>query len=174
MRDPELMLALLKAMSEDAEGCLHLVCRNENSDNKRYHHAELLVDAGHAAWRSPPTSTVRITFKGYDFLAERSGHDMRDTESMLALLKKMSEDIKGSLEVHRRYRKSYHHAELLADTGHVTWIGPAWARITNKGYDFLNATAILSPDKLRSPSTWTEPLPTSTPPLPAPSVKLNS
>jgi len=172
MRDPELMLALLKEMSEDAGGCLDSV------GSKNRHNAELLVNAGHAAWRRT-SSTVRITFKGYDFLAERSDQDMRDTELMLALLKKMSEDLGGRLRPHGGYgykndRKHYHYAELLVDTGHATWTNGNEVRITNKGYDFLIATALLSSDKLRSPSTWTEPPPTSTPLLPAPSVKLNS
>lgn len=40
-------------------------------------------------------------------------------------------------EPHRRH----HHAQLLVDVGHAEWLGDkrTVARITNAGYDFLNA-----------------------------------
>ena len=32
-----------------------------------------------------------------------------------------------------------HHIELLEDAGHMTWVSEYLVRITNDGYDFLNA-----------------------------------
>jgi len=70
MRDPELMLALLKEMSEDAGGYLTVARTLGMSPDERkyYHHVELLVDAGHAVWTSPRADIARITNDGYDFL----------------------------------------------------------------------------------------------------------
>ena len=39
-----------------------------DEQQERHHHAELLVDAGHAEWLSPRKEIVRITNQGYDFL----------------------------------------------------------------------------------------------------------
>lgn len=73
---------------------------------------------------------------------------MRDPELMLALLHEMAERDTGMLTVpmpgdghtgerHRRH----HHVELLVDAGHAEWVDDKQhaARITNAGYDFLNA-----------------------------------
>lgn len=72
---------------------------------------------------------------------------MRDPELMVGLLEEMSGNDMGRLSVpiksgmdkqdmHRR-----HHVELLVDAGHAEWLGDRTrvARITNAGYDFLNA-----------------------------------
>ena len=71
MRDPELMLSLLEEMSRSDEGT---IMAGEPGDghtgleHRRHHHADLLVDAGHAKWVSDERSVVRITNAGYDFL----------------------------------------------------------------------------------------------------------
>ncbi len=67
---------------------------------------------------------------------------------MLSLLEQMSKRDLGTLHVvkpgdgqtgegHRRH----HHMELLVDAGHADWVNDSHhvARITNAGYDFLNA-----------------------------------
>ncbi len=73
---------------------------------------------------------------------------MRKPELMLELLEEMSRDDLGRLTVPMTYdmtdeaREHRHHVELLVDTGHAEWTGSEQhiARITNAGYDFLNAT----------------------------------
>lgn len=75
---------------------------------------------------------------------------MRDPELMLSLLEEMSKKDEGTItavkpgdgytgEAHRRH----HHVELLVDAGHAEWLSDARsvARITNAGYDFLNAAS---------------------------------
>lgn len=68
MRDPAMLVDLLKEMADQSRG--HLQCRQylgmSDEDQSRYHHVELLVDAGHAAWLSP--GLARITNDGYDFI----------------------------------------------------------------------------------------------------------
>lgn len=71
MRDPNLMLALLKEMAEaeDESGSIIVPLFTAGSDKetaRRRHHAELLTDEGLALWDSDPI--VRITNRGYDFL----------------------------------------------------------------------------------------------------------
>ena len=70
MRDPELMISLLKEMSEDNMGQLIIPMRIGMGvpEQQRHHHVALLVDAGHAAWMSGQQSVARITNAGYDFL----------------------------------------------------------------------------------------------------------
>ena len=70
MRDPELMISLLKEMSEDNMGQLIVPMRIGMGvpEQQRHHHVALLVDAGHAAWMSGQQSVARITNDGYDFL----------------------------------------------------------------------------------------------------------
>ena len=65
MRDEELLIELLKRMANDESGYI-LVRQVMGRSQKERHHADLLVDAGHAAWISE--SAVRITASGYDFL----------------------------------------------------------------------------------------------------------
>ena len=68
MRDPELLIQMLKEMSEDVPGRIHapIYAGGTGDDYKRRHHVELLVDAGHAEWVSK--HMARITMDGYDFL----------------------------------------------------------------------------------------------------------
>ena len=70
MRDPELMISLLKEMSEDNMGQLIIPMRIGMGvpEQQRHHHVALLVDAGHATWMSGQQSVARITNDGYDFL----------------------------------------------------------------------------------------------------------
>ena len=72
---------------------------------------------------------------------------MRDPELMVALLEEMCKNDMGRLLIpmtmgmdeHRQQRR--HHVELLVDAGHAEWVNDkrSVARITNAGYDFLNA-----------------------------------
>lgn len=73
---------------------------------------------------------------------------MRDPELMLALLDEMSKRDSGRLPVVRpgdghegEGHRRHHHAELLVDAKHAEWVsdGHTVVRITNAGYDFLNA-----------------------------------
>ena len=73
MRDPELTLSLLSEMSEGRMGRL-LIPKMRGGDEegqRRYHHAELLVDVGHAEWANGSNELVWITNVGYDFLTPR-------------------------------------------------------------------------------------------------------
>ena len=70
MRDPEMLVALLKEMAEDHHGritCIMFLGMSEDDLNRR-HQIELLVDAGHAAWGNDRGDQARITNDGYDFL----------------------------------------------------------------------------------------------------------
>ena len=68
MRDPELMIRLLKEMANDSYGHVMITKTLGMGEDKlhRIHQIELLVDAGLAEWRSD--SMVRITNSGYDFI----------------------------------------------------------------------------------------------------------
>ena len=71
MRDPDLMLSLLEEMSRSDEGTIAAVKPGDGhtgEPHRRHHHADLLVDAGHAEWMGAGRSVVRITNAGYDFL----------------------------------------------------------------------------------------------------------
>ena len=70
MRDPELMLSLLKEMADDSYGRIMMPAHIGMSpeEQKRRHHVELLIDANHAEWASEQESIARITNTGYDFL----------------------------------------------------------------------------------------------------------
>lgn len=74
MRNADLMIDLLEEMSNEPNGLIILVVAFESPEGAgaRYHHAELLSDAGLAHWKTE--SAVRITNQGYDFLnAVRQG-----------------------------------------------------------------------------------------------------
>lgn len=66
---------------------------------------------------------------------------------MISLLKEMSKKDMGRLitplemGMDERERQRHHHVELLVDAGHAQWASNNHkiARITNSGYDFLNA-----------------------------------
>ena len=70
MRDPELMLSLLKEMSDEAMGQLivPMMMGMTEEDERQRHHVELLIDAGHARWVGDEQQAARITNAGYDFL----------------------------------------------------------------------------------------------------------
>ena len=71
MRDPELMLSLLDEMSRSDEGTIVVIRPGDGyagPEHRRHHHADLLVDAGHAKWVGDARSVARITNAGYDFL----------------------------------------------------------------------------------------------------------
>ena len=70
---------------------------------------------------------------------------MRNPEQMIAILKEMADSPAGELIVHRHLgmseeeRVRVHQIELLSDAGLVYPRSDAMVRITNTGYDFLNA-----------------------------------
>ena len=67
MRDPEVMLSLLREMAGNDDGSIAALHVGMSSDAQRlYHHADLLVDAGYAQWTS--IGVARITNAGYDFI----------------------------------------------------------------------------------------------------------
>ena len=72
MRDPELMLSLLREMSEGKDKMGRLIIPMtfdmDERQQQRHHHMELLVDAGHAQWTNDDHHIARITNAGYDFL----------------------------------------------------------------------------------------------------------
>lgn len=70
MRNHELLLSLLEEMSKNDFGRLTIPMTYgmDEQKQKRYHHVELLVDAGHAEWTSCKQEIARITNAGYDFL----------------------------------------------------------------------------------------------------------
>ena len=70
---------------------------------------------------------------------------MRDPELMLCLLEEMSKSDGGTILVpalrEPEIRNRRHHIDLLVDAGHAKWMSEQRysVRITNAGYDFLNA-----------------------------------
>ena len=72
MRDPEVMLSLLREMAGNDGGWIvapaqaHMGMSSEDAQ-RRYHHVELLVDAGHAQWNDQK-ELAGITNAGYDFI----------------------------------------------------------------------------------------------------------
>lgn len=70
---------------------------------------------------------------------------MRDPELLISLLQEMSETVDGQIHVPQTLgmseekRNRIHQIDLLVDAGHATWQHKGVARITNDGYDFLNA-----------------------------------
>ena len=63
MRDPSLMLSLLEEMAQNLSGQMvniHTFGMSEEEQRRR-HHVELPIDAGHAEWVSAERSIVRIT-----------------------------------------------------------------------------------------------------------------
>lgn len=79
---------------------------------------------------------------------------MRDPELMLDLLRDMAESNSGRTIVSQTYGmsenelKRVHHVEILSDAGHVDWVSDSMVRITNEGYDFLQA--VQQGDKYRA------------------------
>ncbi len=70
MRDSDLMLSLLREMANNPFGRIRaaMTAGMNEDEQRRVHHIELLVDAGHAEWETPGRRDVRITNAGYDFL----------------------------------------------------------------------------------------------------------
>ena len=70
---------------------------------------------------------------------------MRNVDLMIELLEEMSSSADGQILLVRTLGMSehdlvrYHQAELLSDSGLATWNSDSAIRITNSGYDFLNA-----------------------------------
>ena len=70
---------------------------------------------------------------------------MRDGELLLALLREMAASQDGrsnmvkTLGMGEEEQRRCHHMELLADAGLAEWDGRKFPRITNAGYDFIEA-----------------------------------
>ena len=70
---------------------------------------------------------------------------MRDPKQSLSLLRRMAAETDGRLKFTRtmgmdeKKQREAHHLELLADAGLVEWWGDKFPRITNNGYDFIEA-----------------------------------
>ena len=84
MRDPKLMISLLKEMSKNDMGRLitPLAIGMDGRKQQLHHHVELLVDAGHAQWAGDNHQIARITNAGYDFL--NAATNPRDGEKATA------------------------------------------------------------------------------------------
>ena len=69
MRDPDIMLSLLREMAKDPLGRIEasMTFDMDEDEQRRFHHIELLIDAGHAEWTARGQE-ARITNAGYDFL----------------------------------------------------------------------------------------------------------
>ncbi|MYE13883.1 MAG: hypothetical protein F4X99_19950 [Gammaproteobacteria bacterium] len=71
MRDPELMLRLLRVAAEDRAGEIHHLNLPRHDLEHYSHHLDLLVDAEHLRWKTAlgePFQVARMTNAGYDFL----------------------------------------------------------------------------------------------------------
>ena len=81
MRNPELLEQLLKELSAEDTGqrIVRKYMGMKIGEIVRLHHYDLLVDAGHAEWKSK--SCIRITAAGYDFVealgSEKAGEQAR-------------------------------------------------------------------------------------------------
>ena len=70
---------------------------------------------------------------------------MRDGELLPALLREMAASQDGRSELVKTLgmgeeeQRRCHHMELLADAGLAEWDGRKFPRITNAGYDFIEA-----------------------------------
>ncbi len=70
---------------------------------------------------------------------------MRDIDQMIDLLDEMASEPGGLILLVRTFDMSeaeeqrIHNADLLQDTGLALWVSASGIRITNDGYDFLNA-----------------------------------
>ena len=75
MRDPALMLMLLREMAAKPDGRIPMsaTLRMSKEQAARDHHMRLLVDAGHVEW--PERQFPRITNAGYDFIEAADKND---------------------------------------------------------------------------------------------------
>ena len=70
---------------------------------------------------------------------------MRDVELMIRSLEEMAGKSDGlilaprALSMSEAQRMRLHNIDLLTDTGLAVWVSDSGVRITNDGYDFLNA-----------------------------------
>ena len=67
MRDPEILISLLRELANTRTGYKPIPATLDADPTER-HHAHLLVDAGHATWNDLEEQILRITNDGYDFL----------------------------------------------------------------------------------------------------------
>ena len=105
-------------------------------DIDHWHQDATAATAGRRSCGERPCVSVRLSTRA------NLGAAMRKPELMLELLEEMSKDESGRLHILRRFdRERHHHVELLVDAGHAEWLAEeqTTARITNAGYDFLNA-----------------------------------
>ena len=100
MRDPELMIALLREMGAQPSGrhVCHQTYGMSEAEQSRLHHVELLVDAGHAQQTVTDSHIVRITNAGYDFL---NAVDQDDTyrSKFIELFQKGKPYVEAALDV---------------------------------------------------------------------------
>lgn len=64
---------------------------------------------------------------------------MRNIGAMIAVLEEAAQARDGRIIATLDGGGTHHQVELLADCGLVEWVSDYVARITNKGYDFLQA-----------------------------------
>ena len=80
---------------------------------------------------------------------------MRDPETIFDLLREMAKAVDGRLDfvmsagMGDEGLRIMHHLELLRDAGHVEWEERRLPRITNEGYDFIEAVDKNEPTKDR-------------------------
>ena len=71
MRDPALLVRLLRSAAEDPAGELSVFDVPREDSELYKHHVDLLIDAEHLQWKSAPNVpswVARMTDQGYDFL----------------------------------------------------------------------------------------------------------
>ena len=92
MRDPELLVQLLKELSEESTGqrIVRRYLAMKTEESVRLHHYDLLVDAGHAEWKSE--SCIRITATGYDFV-EALGSEKTGEQAFRKYLERMKDGV---------------------------------------------------------------------------------
>ena len=70
---------------------------------------------------------------------------MRDVELMVKSLEEMANQSRGlilvprTLGMSKAHQMKLHNIDLLTDVGLAVWVSDSGVRITNDGYDFLNA-----------------------------------
>ena len=108
MRDPELLIKLLKELAAEPTGekLTVMTFRMGEEGLRQMHHYELLADAGHAEWRESVKRTttgkteratkernsIRITAAGYDFV-EALGSEKKGEEVRRRFLERMKDGV---------------------------------------------------------------------------------
>ena len=86
MRSDDLLLTLLREMASSPDGRMILfkAAGMDEERQRRYHHMELLADAGLAEW-DEPKKNPRITNAGYDFIeaVDKNSQAMETFKKML-------------------------------------------------------------------------------------------